>query len=795
MTTTAHIQILANAQQHRFDTLYSYAVPANLTITVGHVVFVPFAQRIVTGVVMSLTTSRDATSYKEILARSTICLYPNQLQLAQWMARYYATHLADTLNAFIPHHAIAQPQRFWQLTPAGKNAPIHDIPHDERDVLYAFRQQERIYEHDLTTVFVGKPAAIRTLISHLMQRGYVSTHYEIAAAAVPPRTVRMVTLLQPDTIITRAPSQAAIVAQLLSAPAYTLPAALFSQKTALHTLATRGIVQFHEAPFRIENAPELPPPMRLTNTQQSIVDTIVPTIGTHTAFLLDGVTGSGKTEVYCAIIRAVIAHGQQTLVLVPEIALTTQIADRFEERFPGRVVVLHGQLSPVQRTQRWRAINDHHYDVIIGPRSAVFAPFAQLGLIVIDEEHDSSYKSDAGIRFHARDSAMMYGKISQCPVVLGSATPSVDIMYACQHNRVQRFVLPERVDDNQQTLPRPPIRIIDLKSEATIDPYGLVGTTLASKITTYLADQQQVLLLLNRRGSVSARICRQCGATARCHTCSTPLVIHTRQNQLIGVCHTCGKNSYVNSFCHECFHTEFLDVGSGTQRLQDVVTAHWPDAPVIRWDSDTADSASDHKHLLQTVRATPRAIIVGTQMIAKGFDLPRIRLVGVVNTDTALHLPDMRAAERTYQLLTQVAGRAGRRVGDAEVVFQTYQPEHYAIQAAARYDSELFYQQEFLYRQRMHYPPYTRFIKLIWQHSDNAQCERLAITESQRLMPVLAEFGESTRFIGPAPCFFRRIRNHYRWQAIIVTLHPRGVLTHLKGHTRATIDVDPQSLL
>lgn len=796
MTTIVHVQILATARQHRFATPYTYIVPAGWDITVGRVVYVPLGKQVVIGVVLECAqTDAQSVSLKVIHASSEIYLLPVQLQLAQWIARHYLTPLADVLYAFLPHHGMATPQRQWLITAAGHAVSLQELPSDEREVLFALRKQAVINEHHIDSIFVQHAARARILINHLCERGYIEQRYVIVAAAVSPAQQRMITLINDTTLPSRAHAQQTIIAQLRAAPQQRLPAQAFTQKTALATLIGRGIVAESYDDLVPATPPSLPPPVSLTTRQAETARRIGEHLGNHNVFLLNGVTGSGKTEVYCAVMRAVIARGAQTLVLVPEIALTTQLADRFAQRFPGRVVVLHGQLSPNQRTQRWHAIQKLQYDVIIGPRSALFAPIHTLGLIVVDEEHDASFKSEMGINYHARDSAVIYAKLCGCPIVLGSATPSVELIEAARTARITQLDLPERIDVTQQVIPRPPIRIVDMRNESTIDPYGLVGKTLAERIQAHLDAHHHVLLLLNRRGSVSARICRHCSATARCSACSTPLVIHMRNHHTIGICHTCGKNSYVNENCQNCFHNEFLDIGSGTQRLTDIVAQQWPQTPVIRWDSDTADSMTDHKRLLAEVNAHASAIIVGTQMIAKGFDIANIRLVGVVNTDTALHLPDIRAAERTYQLLTQVAGRAGRRAGAADVILQSYKPEHYAIQAAARYDSEYFYTQELLYRKKMQYPPFTRFIKLVWSHRDNRTCESHARRDTALLSELVAAFGETTRIIGPAPCFFARVRNMYRWQVIISTAHLRGVLGQITAQTRATIDVDPISLL
>ncbi len=794
--TIAHIQILASAKQHRFATQYTYTIPATLTVSVGSVVYIPLASKIVAGVILAVeSVAHPQPTWKSILAATDITIHPLHITLAQWISRYYACQLADVLYAFTPHHTLAIPQRQWNITPLGLTTDFYLLPNDERETLFAMRRHPQQTEAELLQRYTSAAKKFIQALQHLTTRGYISEEYVLTKPVASLPTQRIATLTDNTTLPPTAHAQATVVSLLRNAPAFTLPTADIPHKSALQALVKRGIVAISERNMPHPLPPPLPEPMALTSTQQHAVDTIRAAFDTHAAFLLFGITGSGKTEVYCALIRDVIAQGKQSLVLVPEIALTSQLAERFAARFPGRVVVLHGQLTPNQRTQRWQAITEQQYDVIIGPRSAVFAPIQTLGLIVVDEEHDASYKSDVSMRYNARDTALMYAKLANCPIVLGSATPSLELYAASTDGRITRLELPERVDATLQQIPRPPIRIVDLKQEATIDPHGLIGTTLAERIESHRAAQHHVLLLLNRRGSISARICRNCSATARCPTCSTPLVIHMRNQLPVGICHLCGKNSYVNNYCSECFHTDFLDIGSGTQRVYEVVHARWPHAHIIRWDSDSADSVRDYARMLQEINTSPSTIIIGTQMIAKGFDIPNIRLVGVVNTDTSLHMPDIRAAERTYQLLTQVAGRAGRRAGDAEVIFQTYKPEHYAIQAAARYDSELFYTQELQYRKRMQYPPFSRLIKLTWQHTNPARCEAQAREETDRIQQLIEPYMLTTRIIGPSPAFFARMRNLYRWHTIIATTQLRSVTDTISQQTRAIIDVEPYSLL
>lgn len=802
-TLIVDVQLIRTAQQYGMSDALTYAVsdphqpPAR-----GQIVYVPLGKQIVVGVVLSAPRSTPMTTFKPITAWASIALTNLQVDLGLWMARHYATPVGVMLPLFIRADAIGKPTKMWHITPQGATVALHDLPSDERGALYLLRQQSTLSEASIHAQLHGTPQRIRTILTWLGARGYISTSYTIATASIQRATIAVAHLVQPPTptelqSLARAPKQRALLEQLRAASEGMLPLAQFATPAQLAPLIARGWVRVQHVVAPPQPPPPLPLATRLTARQQAAVDTVLPAISAprHQTFLLDGVTGSGKTEVYFALIRHAITQGQQTLVLIPEIALTTQLGQRFMTQFPGRVAIIHGQLTPKQRLERWHEIQSHHVDIIIGPRSALFTPVGKLGLIIVDEEHDSSYKNEFSPYYHARDCAVMYAKLANIPIVLGSATPSIELLYAANQHRITTIILPERIDTSRDIVALPPIRIVDMRTEKSIDRYGLIGATLAQHITSYTQQQHQVLLLLNRRGTSGSRLCRNCGQVAQCTRCSAPLVVHLRAGQTIGICHTCGLQRYMDANCHHCFHTDFLDIGSGTQRVCDVIAAHWPTIPIIQWDRDTADSARDHAQLLSQVNALGAAIIVGTQMIAKGLDLAKVRMVGVVNTDTALQLPDMRAAERTYQLLTQVAGRAGRRSGNAEVIFQSYQPEHYAIQAAARYERQLFYDNEISFRQRLGYPPFARMIKLVWQHQNPTICQQNAQQEAIHVTEALADLAPDTRIIGPAPCFFARVRDRYRWQLFIVTNQPREAIQRIRDYQHAMIDVDPLSML
>lgn len=766
----------------------------------GRIVSVEFAHHTTTAVVIHVHDTPPNRACKDILAVADIWLTPQQVSLAEWMSHHHATTLARALEFFVPASLTPEEVEHWSATAQGLAVAYAALPVDERGVMYVLRHHGRQTVAELQARTNQSTAKIRRLVRHLHDRGLVEANTH--ATRVTPATeswahVARTPHAADEQWFRRATLQQRLYQQIATAPEHRLPVRTLGGQRQLTQLVARGLVTLVDVDIQPVPPPAMPPGVVLSEAQHRIVTDLLPDINApqHRITLLHGITGSGKTEIYFALIEACIAQHKQVLVLVPEIALTTQLAQRFQQRFPERVSIIHGQISAKQRRERWQACLHGQSSIVLGPRSAIATPLPHLGLIVIDEEHDSSLKSDHAPYVHVRNAAMVYAKLCGIPIVLGSATPSVEMMYAAQQQRVNYVKLPERVNQAGAHITRPPIHIVDLRHEPCIDQYGLISTVLATHITHTLANDQHVLLLLNRRGNSGARICRNCGHRDNCQRCSTPLVSHLRNGQSIGVCHTCGWQKLLDSHCPACFHADFLVVGSGTQRISQLMAIHFPTAEIIQWDRDTATTARDHAALLAQAQAAQRAIIVGTQMIAKGLDIAKIALVGVINTDTALALPDFRSAEHTYQLLTQVAGRAGRRGSPAHVFLQSYQPDHYAIQAAAQYHDEEFYRAELAFRAQLGYPPYARMIKLVWSAANEAEATQRAQHESANIQQILAAELPSARLIGPAPAFFSKIRNQYRWQLLIVAPRSEAVIALISGQHRAIVDVDPVVLL
>jgi primosomal protein N' (replication factor Y) len=538
------------------------------------------------------------------------------------------------------------------------------------------------------------------------------------------------------------------------------------------------------------------------------------------------VTGSGKTEIYLRAIGRVLRQGQQALVLVPEIALTAQLVRRFAARFPGRLAVLHSGLGLGERYDEWRRLRHGKAQLAIGSRSAVFAPLPNLGLIIVDEEHEASYKHDGAPRYHARDVARRLAAISGSVLILGSATPSVESYAQARAGDLELLELPERVgmasDANNMprsvALPLPPVRIVDMRREIQQGHRSIFSRPLQQALAAALDQREQVILFLNRRGAAAFVMCRDCGHVVACPNCSSPLVVHYEEGLGGGspapnpqpstphllVCHSCNHRELVPAHCPECWSPRVKSFGVGTQRVVEEVAALFPEARALRWDRDSVGRKGDHTRMLDRFLAHEADVLVGTQMIAKGLDLPLVSVVGVVAADTGLHLPDFRAGERTFQLLTQVAGRAGRRSAGAQVVIQTYTPDHYALLAAQEHDYQAFFSQEIAFRRQTGYPPFSRLVRFVYASASDERSRRAAedlAAEIRRLAaaldlstgaePRLGEWG----VIGPAPAFFHRQRNRFRWHLLLRAQNPGALLDALRIPPGWALDIDPAHML
>ncbi len=532
--------------------------------------------------------------------------------------------------------------------------------------------------------------------------------------------------------------------------------------------------------------------------------------GGFVPFLLHGATGSGKTEVYLRAIKPVIEAGKGAIVLVPEISLTPQLVRRFSGRFGEKVAVLHSGLTPAQRRQQWRRIRQGEAAVAVGARSAVFAPFESVGMIVVDEEHDASYKQEEGVRYNARDAAVMRAKLEGCPVILGSATPSLESYHNALAGKYTLLELPDRVSGR----PMPEVRLIDLSApvnrttvQQPVDrpqPVDrLLTEPLISAAKRRLENGEQVLFFVNRRGYSDFIICRDCGDVPKCGSCSVPMTFHKKARQL--KCHWCGAAHPAPSVCPKCGGDRIKYIGGGTEKLQRELMSLFPDFSASRIDRDSVASGGGFVKLLDDVASGETKIVVGTQMVSKGHDLPGIGLVGVVLADYGLNQPDFRAAERTFQVVTQVAGRSGRGETPGEVIIQTYRPEHYSLQCASRHDYKSFYSEETIFRKELNLPPFSR-LALVTVKGVKPEKARAGAAGTADILKNEAR-GRGVDVMGPAPAPVFRVRGKYRY---FITLRSKShkklhevleaglrLIEHKKAAPacKVEVDVDPQGVM
>ncbi len=537
----------------------------------------------------------------------------------------------------------------------------------------------------------------------------------------------------------------------------------------------------------------------MTSEQQVALEAVIKAYDAKRAetFLLQGVTGSGKTEVYLQAIQHALEEGKEAIVLVPEISLTPQMTERFRARFGEQVAVMHSGLSTGEKYDEWRKIQRGEVKVVVGARSAIFVPFKNVGIIILDEEHESTYKQEDTPRYHARDAAIWRSRYYNCPVILGSATPSLESHARAQKGVYTLLTLTERA--KHQAMPT--VEVVDMREELHKGNRSMFSIALAEGIRARLERKEQIVLFLNRRGFSSFVLCRDCGTVVQCKNCDISMTYHKASHAL--KCHYCGYEEPVPTKCPQCESEYIRFFGTGTQKIEEELHTVFPEARVLRMDVDTTRQKGSHEKILEAFGNGEADILLGTQMIAKGLDFPNITLVGVLSADTSLNLPDFRAAEKTFQLLTQVSGRAGRHELPGEVVIQTYTPEHYAIQLAKTQHYVPFFQKEMHMRHRYSYPPYF-FVVLIQVSHENALKASEYATMAMRFLQ--GSLSPQVGLIGPTPASISRIQNRYRYQCLIKYKVEPNLIEALKqlikmyrtdwikDDVQLSVDLDPSSI-
>ena len=578
---------------------------------------------------------------------------------------------------------------------------------------------------------------------------------------------------------------------------------------AIHALEQRGLVikerqRAWRSPFRqMDPGGESVP--QLNRWQMLVLSQIREGAGeretSRRTFLLHGVTGSGKTEIYLRLIADQLECNRQSIVLVPEISLTPQLVERFRNRLGDRVAVLHSALSDGERMDEWERIRMQQVDVVVGARSAIFAPLERLGLIVIDEEHENSYKQEESPRYHAREVAMERARRNGAMIVLGSATPSVRSYYYAERGKLRLLTMPERANRR----PLPSVRLVDMRRELADGNRSMFSRALQENLARCLSRHEQAILFLNRRGYSTFVLCRECGQTVDCPNCSLSLTYHAGSGLR---CHYCDYRCAAPEICPSCGSSYIRYFGTGTQKLEELTRKTFPEARILRMDVDTTGRKGSHEQIFRRFRNGEADILIGTQMIAKGWDIENVTLVGVVAADLSLRLPDPYSAERTFQLLTQVAGRAGRGSRAGQVIVQTYQPQHFAIVAAAAHDYRSFYEQEIQRRRQLGFDPFRRTARWMVSSTSAEEAARIAdrLATSCRSLIQSIDQGEQVEIVGPAPSILYRLRGEYRYQLLVwaprrewlLTLHERlePIYEEARRHeVRVGVDIDPLKLI
>jgi primosomal protein N' (replication factor Y) len=728
------------------------------------------------------------------------------LELVRFAADYYAAPIGSVVRSAVPGALFRVPPPLVQVGPRAREVAEEAGP-AERRLLERLLEARRITVARLRTEGWGQKELAEMLPA--LESRHALRVVERGAGRPPGATVSAVVLaeLPPEERARRvgnASAQARVVAWLaeLGRPILEgeLLAACGCSPGVVTGLVRKGVLQRfrqvrHRDVRRWELAPP-PPPTELTEHQTRALDSLVSALGRNEfrAFLLEGVTGSGKTEVYLRLVAAAVARGLQGIVLVPEIALTPALAGQLGRKFGERVAVLHSSMAEGERVAAWESARRGEVDVVAGPRSALWAPLPRLGVIVVDEEQDASYKQEEEPRYHARDLALTLGQRCRIPVVLASATASLEVLSLAAQGRVEVLDLPERVAGGRL----PEVEVVDLRVEPPESgEHGqrFLSTRLRELLEQTIARGEQAILLVNRRGWAPVLLCRECGHEATCRDCSIPLTVHRRQGALM--CHYCGFRREIPEACPRCGGEVLHHVGAGTEKIASRVRELLPDTAVDILDRDTARSPAQLLATLERFSAGESRVLVGTQMVSKGHHFPAVTLTGVVNADNLLGFPDFRGAERTFHMLTQVAGRAGRGERPGTVVIQTYHPDHYALRAALTHDVKGFAEEELRYRKAFRYPPATRLALVRFEAASESAAVAAAQAAARAIEPVPA----GMRVVGPAPAPLARLRGKWRVQMLLLapTRPPlREALTVISAlpvprAVHRVIDVDPQS--
>ncbi|MGD8549515.1 MAG: primosomal protein N' [Desulfobacterales bacterium] len=754
---------------------YTYSVPDALDelVSTGKRVLVPFGRRRVTGYILGPGKNIDREGIKttlDILDEKP--LFPSSMiPFFRWTADYYLHPIGDVIKCALPGGLNLYDFFTITITKKGEDALLNNSATSlENQILdrlktgpFRFKDLNKNFNKNIPNA----------LIHSMESRGVIVCNRKLKGGVTRPKMERYVSLLGPDIPMQRLSDSRKKIIEAINTygeiSVKKLKERFPSASRLIKSLERDGYVSIfkkkvYRDPFGKPIAPDTAP--TLTKEQKSVIHVVKESLGRKfTTCLLAGVTGSGKTEVYMQLAEKAIHMGYSVLVLVPEIALISQMERRFRARFGECVAILHSGLSAGERYDQWIRIARRETAIVIGARSAVFAPLAKIGIIIVDEEHDTSYKQEGGLRYNARDLAVVRAKFNDCVALLGSATPSIQSYYNTTTKKFKALALKNRIEKR----PLPEITVVDLCKSRDVRGIGrFITPELHREMKSTLDRGEQVLLFLNRRGFASYPVCSACGEAIRCKNCDISLTLHQKVNAY--KCHYCGYSRASTSHCTSCGSTKILPLGMGTEKVETAVTSLFPDARTARMDRDTTRRKGSILKILKGLRNQTIDILVGTQMVAKGHDFPNITLVGIICADLSLNFPDFRAGERTFQLLAQVAGRAGRGAVPGRVILQTYNPNHFAILSATQQDFQTFYNQEISFRKSLSYPPFSRMVQLRISGKDREKTRQHAQAIGDfcnALKKNNRSFLKSVEILGPIEASLPKIAKQYRWQILL----------------------------
>ena len=791
---------------------FHYRIPEKMigSLRVGMRVLVPFKGRKVTGFSIDFLEQppkgvEEKLREVEDLLDEAPLIDPQMLRFCRWISDYYLYPLGEVIKTGLPPGLQLKSELILRLTQDGKESLAQEglEPIQEK----VFKEIGRCGEISLRKILKRFLKEVsRSQIFSWKRKGLLNIEPGIVGKEVKPKFEKVVQYQGGESTQPISKKQAEILnwikekgdisyselSRRFKSPAKTIQSL---QAKGLLSLSRREV--YRDLSVRSELKPY--PKPEPSSDQEAILVEILKGIHSKrfSPFLIYGVTGSGKTEIYIRAIEEVLVQGQEAIVLVPEISLTPQLLSRFKDRFGENLALLHSGLGRGERYDQWRRIWKGEVKIAMGARSAIFAPFKNVGIIIVDEEHDPSYKQEEKLKYHARDVAVVRAKQAEATLLLGSATPSLESFYNAEKGKFHLLNLPERIEGR----PLPRVEVVDVKKEG-----GLLSEKLRAALKKNIEDKKQSLLFLNRRGFANFILCPDCGHTFKCPNCSVTLTYHLRDRSL--QCHYCDYRIQAPGDCPKCQGHRLQGMGIGTERLEQEIKALFPETRVGRMDRDTTSRRRSHLQILKRLESGSIDILVGTQMIVKGHDFPNVTFVGVVSADTSLHFPDFRSSERTFQLLTQVAGRAGRGEVFGEVIIQTFNPDHYSILRAKDHDYIGFYQEEIQFRKALEYPPFSRFINFRLVGNSEKRTKGMA-EEMGRIGQSLLKkaHGKEIEILGPSTAPFAKMRGKFRWQMLAKGKSPQWLHqfakelssrmnVHLKGKgVDLDIDVDPVFIL